>query len=83
MEKDEILRGVTSSASYDLSTSLPATYGSIPAPRAAAVDFRQSLCLSTSFSISIMDFVMSKPVDFHQLTKQDFSKMNFLFFIPF
>ncbi|KAB1216819.1 Cleavage stimulation factor subunit 1 [Morella rubra] len=45
VEKDEILRGVTSSASYDLSTSLPATYGSIPAPRAAAVDFRQSLCL--------------------------------------
>lgn len=43
MEKDEILRGVTSSAYYDLGASLPATYGSIPVPRAAAVDFRQSL----------------------------------------
>ncbi|KAG6632882.1 hypothetical protein I3843_12G009200 [Carya illinoinensis] len=39
VEKDEILRGITSSAYYDLGASLPASYGSIPAPRAAAVDF--------------------------------------------
>ncbi|XP_062170792.1 cleavage stimulation factor subunit 50 isoform X1 [Alnus glutinosa] len=39
VEKDEMLRGVTSSALFDLGTSLPASYGSIPAPRAAAVDF--------------------------------------------
>jgi cleavage stimulation factor subunit 1 len=44
VEKDETLRGVTSSALFDLGTSLPASYGSIPAPRAAAVDFRQALC---------------------------------------
>ncbi|XP_015571998.2 cleavage stimulation factor subunit 50 isoform X1 [Ricinus communis] len=38
-EKDEMLRGVTSTAMYDLGTLLPAAYGSIPAPRAASVDF--------------------------------------------
>lgn len=47
-----MLRGVTSSALFDLGTSLPASYGSIPAPRAAAVDFRQSLC-SECLSLSI------------------------------
>lgn len=40
VEKDEMLKGVTSSALYDLGTSLPAAaYGSIPAPRTATVDF--------------------------------------------
>ncbi|GMY15485.1 cleavage stimulation factor subunit 50 [Fagus crenata] len=39
VEKDEMLRGVTSSALFDLGSSLPAAYGSIPAPRTAAVDF--------------------------------------------
>ncbi|KAH9722257.1 cleavage stimulation factor subunit 50 [Citrus sinensis] len=41
VEKDEILRGVPSNSLYDTSTLIPATataaYGSIPAPRAAAV----------------------------------------------
>ncbi|XP_021810008.1 cleavage stimulation factor subunit 50 isoform X1 [Prunus avium] len=38
VEKDEMLRGVPSSA-FDLGTSIPSGYGSIPAPRTAAVDF--------------------------------------------
>lgn len=33
-----MLRGVPSSA-FDLGTSIPSGYGSIPAPRTAAVDF--------------------------------------------
>ncbi|KAL9438406.1 hypothetical protein AB3S75_024142 [Citrus x aurantiifolia] len=41
VERDEILRGVPSNSLYDTSTLIPATataaYGSIPAPRAAAV----------------------------------------------
>ena len=45
VEKEEMLKGVTSSALYDLGTSLPAAaYGSIPAPRTTTVDFRQALC---------------------------------------
>lgn len=54
MEKDEILRGVPSNSLYDTSTLIPATatataaYGSIPAPRAAAVvDFRQCISAKT------------------------------------
>lgn len=39
VEKDEIVRGVTSSALFDSSMATPAAYGSIPAPRAVAVDF--------------------------------------------
>lgn len=35
-----MLRGVPSAALFD--SSIHAGYGSIPAPRAAAVDFRQS-----------------------------------------
>ncbi|XP_008240091.1 PREDICTED: cleavage stimulation factor subunit 50 isoform X2 [Prunus mume] len=38
VEKDEMLRGVPSAA-FDLGTSIPSGYGSIPAPRTAAVDF--------------------------------------------
>ncbi|KAH9722260.1 cleavage stimulation factor subunit 50 [Citrus sinensis] len=52
VEKDEILRGVPSNSLYDTSTLIPATataaYGSIPAPRAAAVvDFRQCISAKT------------------------------------
>ena len=52
MEKDEILRGVPSNSLYDTSTLIPPTataaYGSIPAPRAAAVvDFRQCISAKT------------------------------------
>ncbi|XP_057952628.1 cleavage stimulation factor subunit 50 isoform X1 [Malania oleifera] len=40
VEKDEISReGVSSTAIFQLGTSTPATYGSIPAPRTVAVDF--------------------------------------------
>ncbi|TXG51632.1 hypothetical protein EZV62_024156 [Acer yangbiense] len=38
-EKDDILRGVPSNPLYDSGALVPAAYGSIPAPRAAAVDF--------------------------------------------
>ncbi|KAA8542563.1 hypothetical protein F0562_023715 [Nyssa sinensis] len=38
VEKDEILRGVSSTV-FDSSAATPAAYGSIPAPRAVAVDF--------------------------------------------
>ncbi|KAL3824726.1 hypothetical protein ACJIZ3_020755 [Penstemon smallii] len=37
VEKDEMLRGVSSTTSFD--SSVPIGYGSIPAPRAASVDF--------------------------------------------
>lgn len=57
MEKDEILRGITSSAYYDLGASLPASYGSIPAPRAAAVDFRQSLVFPKYLSVCLSQFI--------------------------
>ena len=57
MEKDEILRGVPSNSLYDTSTLIPATataaYGSIPAPRAAAVvDFRQ--CISAQKTLALI-----------------------------
>ncbi|KAK2975116.1 hypothetical protein RJ640_000376, partial [Escallonia rubra] len=42
VEKDEMLRGVSSSGLFDSNMPMPAAYGSIPAPRAVAVDFRQS-----------------------------------------
>ncbi|KAK2663411.1 hypothetical protein Ddye_001985 [Dipteronia dyeriana] len=38
-EKDDILRGVPSNPLYDSGSLVLAAYGSIPAPRAAAVDF--------------------------------------------
>ncbi|KAL5751418.1 hypothetical protein ACOSP7_026021 [Xanthoceras sorbifolium] len=38
-EKDDILRGVPSNPLYDSATLVPAAYGTILAPRAAAVDF--------------------------------------------
>ncbi|XP_038687760.1 cleavage stimulation factor subunit 50 isoform X2 [Tripterygium wilfordii] len=34
-----MLRGVSSTVMYDLGASIPAGYGSIPAPRAASIDF--------------------------------------------
>ncbi|XP_031271059.1 cleavage stimulation factor subunit 50 [Pistacia vera] len=39
VEKDEIGRGVPLNPLFDSGSSIPAAYGSIPAPRAAAVDF--------------------------------------------
>ncbi|CAK9147937.1 unnamed protein product [Ilex paraguariensis] len=39
VEKDEMLRGVSSSVLFDSNTVIPAGYGSIPPPRAVAVDF--------------------------------------------
>ncbi|PON83015.1 Guanine nucleotide-binding protein, beta subunit [Trema orientale] len=39
VEKDEMIRGVSSSALYDLSGSISAGYGTSPASRAAAIDF--------------------------------------------
>ncbi|KAI3504707.1 hypothetical protein L1887_26380 [Cichorium endivia] len=39
VEKDETVRGVSSSPLFDSSTSLPAAYGSIPPPRVVSVDF--------------------------------------------
>ncbi|XP_020537453.1 cleavage stimulation factor subunit 50 isoform X2 [Jatropha curcas] len=38
-EKDEMLRGITSTPMYDLGTLVPAAYGSIPAHRVASIDF--------------------------------------------
>ncbi|KAM7479813.1 hypothetical protein LguiA_028026 [Lonicera macranthoides] len=43
VEKDEILRGVSSTALFDSSMAIPAAYGSIPAPRAVAVLLRNSV----------------------------------------
>lgn len=40
VDKDETGRGVISSTLFDLTTALPAAYGSIPAPRVVSVDFR-------------------------------------------
>ena len=40
MAKDEMLRGVSSSALFDLGATIPVGYDSVPAPRAVAVDFR-------------------------------------------
>ncbi|KAI3820901.1 hypothetical protein L1987_08452 [Smallanthus sonchifolius] len=42
VEKDETGRGVSTSMLFDSSTSLPTTYGSIPAPRVVSVDFSAS-----------------------------------------
>ncbi|CAL5362406.1 unnamed protein product [Camellia sinensis] len=39
VEKDEMLRGISSSALFDSGAAVPVGYGSIPAPRAVAVDF--------------------------------------------
>ncbi|GFS40368.1 transducin/WD40 repeat-like superfamily protein [Actinidia rufa] len=39
VEKDEMLRGVSSSALYDLGATIPVGYDSVPAPRAVSVDF--------------------------------------------
>ncbi|PWA62417.1 transducin/WD40 repeat-like superfamily protein [Artemisia annua] len=39
VDKDETGRGVISSTLFDLTTALPAAYGSIPAPHVASVDF--------------------------------------------
>lgn len=38
VEKDEMLRGVSSTTLFD--SSIPSGYGSIPAPRVVSVDFR-------------------------------------------
>lgn len=38
VEKDETSRGVSSTALFD--SSIPTRYGSIPAPKVSAVDFR-------------------------------------------
>ncbi|WCJ35822.1 Cleavage stimulation factor subunit 50 [Euphorbia peplus] len=38
-EKDDILKGVSSTAMYDSGTLAPTVYGSVPASRAASVDF--------------------------------------------
>ena len=40
VDKDDTMRGVSSSTLFDSSTALPAAYGSIPASRAVSVDFR-------------------------------------------
>ncbi|PSS08003.1 Cleavage stimulation factor subunit like [Actinidia chinensis var. chinensis] len=39
VEKDEMLRGVSSSTLFDLGATMPVGYDSVPAPRAVAVDF--------------------------------------------
>lgn len=39
VDKDDTLRGVSSSTLFDSSTALPAAYGSIPASRVVSVDF--------------------------------------------
>lgn len=39
VDKDETLRGLSSSTLFDSSTALPAAYGSIPPPRSVSVDF--------------------------------------------
>ncbi|XP_058180720.1 cleavage stimulation factor subunit 50 [Rhododendron vialii] len=39
VEKDEMLRGVSSSPLFDSGAAIPARYGSIPEPRVVAVDF--------------------------------------------
>ncbi|KAK6261759.1 hypothetical protein QUC31_007575 [Theobroma cacao] len=44
VEKDEMLRGVSSSALFDLGGAL--AYGSIPAPRVSSVDFRDKLIVN-------------------------------------
>lgn len=54
MEKDEIGRGVPLNPLFDSGASIPAAYGSIPAPRAAAVDFRQFTCFVVCLSTVIM-----------------------------
>ncbi|KAI4343987.1 hypothetical protein L6164_011267 [Bauhinia variegata] len=38
-EKDEVLRGTSSSPLYDLGASMPVAYGSVPAQRTSGVDF--------------------------------------------
>ncbi|KAJ4846384.1 hypothetical protein Tsubulata_043424 [Turnera subulata] len=52
VEKDETLRGVSSTALYDSGSLVSAAYGAIPAPRTASVDFgavQDSKGLSKSF----------------------------------
>ncbi|KAK6276104.1 hypothetical protein POUND7_005813 [Theobroma cacao] len=44
VEKDEMLRGVSSSALFDLGGA--SAYGSIPAPRVSSVDFRDKLIVN-------------------------------------
>ncbi|KAL6995043.1 Cleavage stimulation factor subunit 50 [Sarracenia purpurea var. burkii] len=48
VEKDDMLRGVSSSPLFDSGAVIPAGYDSIPVPRSAAVDFRQFkfLCIA-------------------------------------
>ncbi|KAF7838549.1 cleavage stimulation factor subunit 50 [Senna tora] len=42
-EKDDRLRGTPSASFHDLGASMPAAYGSVPPPRAAAVDFSSAV----------------------------------------
>ncbi|KAK2972653.1 hypothetical protein RJ640_017278, partial [Escallonia rubra] len=65
VEKDEMLRGVSSSGLFDSNMPMPAAYGSIPAPRAVAVDFRQSplrsivIAFCSSFCTALEMIVLS------------------------
>lgn len=56
MEKEEIGRGVPLNPLYDSGASIPAVYGSIPAPRAAPVDFRQFTCFFVRLYTVIMQY---------------------------
>ncbi|KAF8399638.1 hypothetical protein HHK36_015507 [Tetracentron sinense] len=55
VEKDEASRGVSPSALFDSGTAISAAYGSVPAPRPIAVDFRQLVSANSIFSCAVQD----------------------------
>lgn len=55
-----MLRGVSSSPSFDSGVAIPAGYGSIPEPRVVAVDFRQYVYPNYAPTVSVYALLFLK-----------------------
>lgn len=52
MEKGEPIKGVSASTLFDSGPSVPATYGAIPVPQTASIDFRQVIfCIALNLKL--------------------------------
>ncbi|KAH7851513.1 hypothetical protein Vadar_012716 [Vaccinium darrowii] len=69
VEKDEMLRGVSSSPSFDSGVAIPAGYGSIPEPRVVAVDFRQYVYPNYAPTVSVYALLFLKFLKRHKYVK--------------
>ncbi|KAI8543107.1 hypothetical protein RHMOL_Rhmol08G0192700 [Rhododendron molle] len=71
VEKDEMLRGVSSSTLFDSGAAIPAGYSSIPEPRVVAVDFRQYVSPNYPPTISVYALLFLKVQKANQYISQN------------